>query len=323
MKYIHCFILLTLIVGPSGFFSETALAQQVTQVQSEETQVGRDNRLSARISVGHLSGEAREYVYDGNTGEKFSELIWDLNQVLMAGVGVSFRPVPWLIFHADGWTKINDGEGDMDDYDWLPGNKAWAYWSYSNQVELDKGTIFDLSAEIKIIEQSSYSMGILVGYRVENWKWEDYGDGFYIYSNGGFRNDTGIFEGDTLGISYEQTFETPYVGVSMSAFWGDFELQTRLIGSTLVKLDAADNHYLRNLYFEDSCEEGEMLAIDINGRYQFAESLAVQLGYSYQKYFEVRGDNVVYYDGMSDFYPNSAAGELEYHRISVTLTYAF
>jgi len=76
--------------------------------------------VSGHVGAGYLSGESTESVYDtASSGYKLSELTWKLRDVFMFNAGVSVGPTTWLKLNGDIWVKANDGNGSMDDYDWL------------------------------------------------------------------------------------------------------------------------------------------------------------------------------------------------------------
>lgn len=327
MKKIRRFTLVAVMACISSFlFSNNSAAQQITPEKTEEVQLSRsDNKLKGRVSVAHLFGEARELVYDLSwEGEKGSELIWTLENVYMAGLGFSFQPVERMTFNLDGWINVSKGSGEMDDYDWFIRDEEWSDWSHSAQVELDRGFIFDINAEIPLIKPKSFTLNAIVGYRIDNWKWVDYGDGRFVYTINSFRDTSGYFPGDTLGITYEQTYKTPYIGIAIKGNLSALELETRLTGSPFVRLEAKDHHHSRNDVFHDHFKNGEMIVFDVKGAYRFADHYGMQLGYTFQKYYRMHGDTTAYYsNGTTESYPNGAGAELRYHKFSVNFIYMF
>jgi len=242
----------------------------------------------------------------------------------MIGLGLSFQPVKRLAFNLDGWININKGKGEMDDYDWLIRNEGWSDWSHSNQVEIDRGLIFDINAEITLFEPERLTFNAIVGYRIDLWRWEDYGDGPFVYTEQGFRDTSGYFPGDTLGITYEQKYKTPYFGICVKGHFSAFELEMRLAGSPFVELEAEDQHHLRNDVFHDRFKNGNMVFLDTLGTYNISDHYGITIGYTYQKYYHLQGDTTAYYnDGTSGSYPNGAGAELEYHKLSFSFMYMF
>jgi len=308
------------------FFSYDSVAQQITLEKNEEIQISRSGtKLKGCVSVAHLTGEAREYVYRPSwNGEKISELIWELENVYMVGLGFSVQPFKRLTFNIDGWINISEGTGEMDDYDWTIRHADWSHWSHSSQVEVDKGRIFDISAEIILIEPKPVTLSAIIGYKIDNWKWKDYGDGFFIYTTDSFRDTTGHIAGNSLGITYEQTYKTPYLGIGFKGDFSSLELEMKLIGSPFVRMEAVDHHHITRAIYYDSFKNGDMIALDIKGLYRIADHYAIQLGYAHQKYFKMLGDSTSYYsDGTIETISNEVGAELEYHRFSVTFLYTF
>ncbi len=307
------------------FFSNDTLAQQIKPGKTEEVQLSRaGTKLKDRVSVAHLTGEARELVYDLSwDGEKGSELIWELKNVYMVGLGFSVQAVKRLTFNIDGWMNVSRGTGEQDNYDWFIRHADWTHWSHSAQVDAE-GLIFDINADIILMEPGSFTVNGIVGYKIDNWKWNDYGDGPFVYSNNRFRDTTGYHPGNTLGVTYEQTYETPYLGIGVEGDFGALHLETRLIGSCYVRNKAVDHHHLRNDVFYDRFKNGDMIALDIKGAYRIRDHYGLELGYAFQKCYRMRGDTTTHYsDGTIETYPSGAGAELEYHIISVSFLYTF
>ncbi len=248
--------------------------------------------VTGRLSLGLLNGEANEIVYNPSTGAEVSHLEWQIDNVAMVGAGISFTPASWLKINTDIWVNISDGSGSMDDYDWSASNLPWTDWSHHDDMTVDQVFLFDLNAEVPLLKRPVGTVYGIMGVKRDNFEMSASG-GDYIYSNTGFRDTTGSFPDNLQVISYEQTYTVPYLGVGFQADYNPLSFTGRIIGSGLVDLETKDNHYLRNLVFEDDFETGTMLALDLGFTYSFSDRLRFMGGFHYQYYDEVKGSTTV------------------------------
>ena len=241
--------------------------------------------FAMRIQSGHLTGEANEYVY--GYGRTISQLIWETDSLYMAGVGATLKLGRWVSLQGDVWSKITDGEGTMNDYDWLYSTGAWSHWSQHDDTDVTKGTIVDLSGAVfplQMLEKYHLSLSGLLGFRMENYEWEARG-GTYVYSsNGGFRDLSGDFTEGELGITYEQLFYYPYLGLDVAFLLGRFEGGMRLIGSPAVFGEAKAQHHLRDLETHADLEWGRMYAVSLSVAYHFCDYVGLSTSLSYTEY---------------------------------------
>jgi len=244
--------------------------------------------VSGSISVGYANGKSRELVYDTDTDHKNSELDWPLDQVAMFSVGASIKPLSWLRFNGNVWFKINDGNGNMDDYDWRAVNyDDWTDWSHSASP-VTEGLLYDVNMELTFLRFTQTSFFGIVGYKHDHWKWEGNG-GTYIYSTDSIRDTVGSLPNETL-ISYEQTYDAPYIGIGFHANLDPVTLTGRFIGSTMVRASDEDHHLLRDLVITSSMDDGKMYGIDFACTYNFTQHIAATAAFQYAKFEEIKGD---------------------------------
>lgn len=299
-----------------------------SNVPQENTEINISEKVvivTGRISAGYLTGKANELVYwPAGSSTKLSQLTWTLDNVFMVGGGISVQPLEWLKFNADVFVKANDGSGEMDDYDWLYTTSEWSDWSHHDDVELTKGSMFDINAEFIFFQRREATLSGIIGYKRDNWEWEGRG-GDVVYSTYSFRDTTGYFPDDLLVITYEQTFNVPYIGIGFQADLDPVYLSGRLIGSTLFSATAKDHHHLRNLYFEDEFENGNMVGLDIGGTYKFTDHLALMAKYHFYKYFTTDGDTTITNQstGAKTVYNDIAGINNQVNLFSLSLIYMF
>ncbi len=290
--------------------TEAVTPEKQVEKSTSVAVAGHQVQVEGRLGLGYLTGESKELVYNTQDGSKVSELIWTLDNIFMLNAGVSVAPKPWLKINADIWFKINDGDGEMDDYDWLyPGLADWSDWSHTEDVPLEKGLMFDINAEFSFYKTTTTSFTAFVGYKHDNWQWKAYG-GDYVYSYDGFRDQTGSFPAGELGITYEQWWNVPYIGIGFESHFTNWELSGRLIGSPLVQAEDEDHHHMRSLRFEEDFDNSNMWAIDLSATYLFSQQFGVTGAFSYQYYDEAKGTTTItdLVTGEQVFIDGDAAG---------------
>lgn len=307
-----------------------AAANVVDSGKKDEVVKGENDAGSIKFTVGvgagYLTGESHEMVYWAEYDNyKASELIWKIDSLYMANVNATVTIAEDWFIHFDGWFKVADGDGTMDDYDWLVMGADWSDWSHHEDTDVTAASTIDISAGWKAINNEKVSLSGLLGYKRDNFAWESYG-GSYIYSEYGYRDSTGNFADGEPGIGYEQTFWSVYIGVGLDVAFNEmFSLSSRLIYSPLVQGEAVDHHYQRNLVTYDDFNDGNMLAFDITATVNITENLGVELGYSYLYYDEMQGDSDWHYndEGIVATAYDGAGADHNSSLISIGLRYSF
>lgn len=221
--------------------------------------------------------------------------------------------------------KVNDGEGTMDDYDWMVSGADWSHWSHHDNTAVITANILDINTEFIVPKLSSekFAFSTYLGFKYEQFKWRSKG-GSYIYTTSTFRDTVGSFPDNELAISYKQTYNTPYLGIGMRASLGKFDISGRLIGSTFANLKTEDDHHMRNLNVKNSMGEGKMYSFDVNSAYNFSNKLALELGYTYTDY-QTNRDNSTYDYGNGTVVTvlDLGVADLETSMFKAALTYVF
>ena len=283
-------------------------------------------KLSFRLQTGYLTGTANELVYAGSySDELLSKLIWEIDELYMTGFGASIQK-EWVAIHADAWFKATDGEGTMDDYDWIFGGPGWSDWSHHDDTIVSESYFVDLNCEFMIpkLSTNSFVTSAILGFKHEHYEWQARG-GSYIYSsNPGWRDNIGTFTPGQLGITYSQTYDTPYIGIGMRGSLGRFEFNGRLIGTIFAYVEAKDTHHLRNMNTVAKMDKGEMYSVDITGGYHFTDHWVLEVSYAYTKYNTVRDDSTYHYaNGSTITWIELEGADLETNMVSIVLSYSF
>ena len=246
------------------------------------------------ISLDKVNGMADEIVYNG--AKKLSHLEWDIKNLKMLSLGFNSQFSDGFGARIKFSNAINNGDGKMVDYDWIgknyDGNKNHANWTDRSisDVKIQKAQQFDIAGSYNLYKDE---FKFNLGYKNDRFKWRDYG-GSFVYSDGGFRNYVGNFNGER-GITYEQTFETPYIGLEYQKELFDKEIYGNIFGnySNLVYAHDTDIHHLTNYKYDEYFKNGEYYNWGANIFSKVKENLYLGVGYEYVYYPENRGYTIM------------------------------
>ncbi len=286
-----CFFVL--FSAPYSSAASPTISADVRQTNAEITISEDIVIVTGRVSAGFLNGQANELVYwPSGSSTKISQLIWSFNNVLMIGGGITIQPARWLKFNGDVFLNGSGGSNDLVDYDWRYTTTAWSDRSNHDDVELTSGIMFDINAEFIFFQKEKSSLSAILGYKQDSWEWEARG-GEFIYSIGGFRNSIGTFSDGLLGVTYEQTFQTPYVGLGFQFDLDPMVLDGRFCFSAFSSASDTDHHHLRNLVYEREFDPATMIYFNFGATYKFTKHFALAGRFQLTKYFTTRGDTTV------------------------------
>ncbi len=248
--------------------------------------------FSAEVFTGYLTGVAGEYVYNvPGDRSKLSQLDWQIDDAAVLGGRVTWRARDWLSLRLGGWSVVAS-DNAMDDFDWLEGYSgfdSWSDWSHSEVTDMVKAYQVDVGGAAHLHQFGPLSLSALAGYRFMTFKMASYG-GHYIYSGfGGFRNFVGKFPEGELGISYQQWWHTPYVGLAMDYTSGPLKITGETIGSPLVIARDKDSHHLRDIVFREKFTRDWMVGFSLGVEYVVSERVALTARAEYQRYFLTKG----------------------------------
>jgi plasminogen activator len=250
--------------------------------------------FAVQPSFGLLNGEAKEHVFDYTTGyrRQLSRLDWQLKNVAMGGLQGSARVFSKLTINAGVWGVLTEGSGKMDDYDWTIDERPDYLTNYSlSEVDVTSGYIFDLNVAWDAWSAKLATARILWGYKQNEWKWEDRGV-YTEYLENHFVRDYS-YSGMNW-INYEQKFQMPYLGTSVDFTPGNFTISGRLVYSPYMWASDKDQHVIRDTYFTEEFQGGDMLGFGLDVRYEFSVGSKtrafVSAALDYQKIGLIVGD---------------------------------
>lgn len=167
----------------------------------------------------------------------------------------------------------------MDDYDWMnPTTTRFTHWSTHDNTTLNKAHEIDFNINRNLIEANRFNLELtpLLGYHQNYYSFVAKGGTAY-YPQGIYK-----FNDNIKGISYQQTFATPYLGFNAGLGYNKFTTLLHYKYGLKLKSTDLDNHHLRSTTFE---------TVNTNNDAKFA-SLALKAKYKFSKNFEFFGDAI-------------------------------
>lgn len=260
--------------------------------------------------VGYLRGTATEYVYDPISKRKVSQLDWNANATTVGG-RVAFGLMDGLAVRGRFWSVVS-GDANMRDRDWLygyNGNSSWSEQSLHPQTSVSKAWQADVSLAYTVVQAGDVAVAALAGYRHYEIKYRATG-GSYIYSGLDYRDTTGNFTPGQLGISYQQWWDTPYLGIGTYYRSNDFSLSMELYGSPVSYSRDRDYHALRYTLFKEKFQPLGMVGASLGLEYQITPMFSVAGRLDYTRYSEQKGGTrmIDYAAEESYRFPKPSAG---------------
>lgn len=265
------------------------------------------------LSIGRASIKANELVYGQpstypTVDYKLSHLIWSAKNVKMLIAGTDIPFDNGLTLNIEGRFSQSDGNGTMDDYDWVDKSSSdWSDWSHHDDTSITDAKSLDINMDVLSLGSKEAKISLFAGHKYESWAWDSRG-GSYIYStkNTTDRASTGTFTSGQSVITYKQVFSMPYLGFKLLTQSNNWTYKLEYLFSNLVRVSTVDNHVLRNLVITNNYEVGRMHAYKINVGYRLTNNFNVFLRYDTQVYDEVKGGST--YSGSSTGKCTNCAG---------------
>ncbi len=256
----------------------------------DTTQIKRSKSISLDIST--INGTSKEYVYEGH--DKISELIWRLNDVKLLGITSSIDITPKVTFSGMFKMNINTFQSTMDDYDWLALSLTdkWTDWSNHPDTTVKRVLKIDINFKHKTIITKNGNLYTQIGFKHDQFKWTAKG-GSYIYSRNALRDTTGNSPNGMPVISYNQYFNSLYIGLGTNYKKQNLIINTHILYTPSVKIKDEDTHHARNLYFEDSFSNGTLIEYGLNLSYIINKQFSFIASYITTDYKLRRGDTKV------------------------------
>jgi outer membrane protease len=242
---------------------------------------------------GYLYGDTTYHIsqYFGSSGIE-SELEFPL-QTALAGIALKYnsedrREKLGLQVSLTWMTNIDKGSGKMKDSDWLtddydlelgaphPGKDVYS----ESEIEL-QAQIFDLRAILAKDMGQSFNIGLMLGYRYQQFKYDvmnlnQVGYGPYAY--------VATVSVPGLVATYEVKYGIPYMGLAMDfknrRLEGEITTQVRLGFSPFAFADDRDDHILRSKLSTCSAN-GPALLASVGTTWDISEAWRLELSGEY------------------------------------------
>ncbi|EEZ6653246.1 omptin family outer membrane protease [Escherichia coli] len=273
-------------------------------------------KVSTELSLGTLSGKTKERVYDPeNGGRKVSQLDWKYSNAAIIKGAINWDLLPRLSVGASGWTTLDHKGGNMVDRDWQDSDKPgiWTDESRHPDTRLNFANEFDLNVKGWILNEPDYRLGLMAGYQESRYSFTARG-GSYIYSSDdGFRDTTGTFPDGERAIGYKQRFKMPYIGLTGSYRYEDFELGGTFKYSGWVESSDNDEHYdpSKRITYREKVKDQNYYSVAINAGYYVTPNAKVYVEGTWNRVTNKKGDTALYNhnDNTYDYIKNGAGIE--------------
>lgn len=275
------------------------------------------NSSYLELSGGMISGQANEYVYEGD--RKVSELNWKYSSTPILKAELSYYFLPRLSLNLKGWSTLDKNKAVMDDYDWLnPAQAKWTHWSHHTNTNVQANN-FDVGLTAWLLSNTDYKFGITAGYEKTSFDFMAR-DGYLEYDDG---KHIESISGNIPGVSYAQTFDTPYIGLSGNyLITKRVELKAGVKYSGYVNTMATDNHFQRQILFIDTART-QLISTTLGAGYYLNNNFQVFADATYNNFANARANTIVVSPVFRETYSFPKAGGLanQYYGFSVGLKY--
>lgn len=318
------------IIQPSLLFGENFQ----NAIDSKDSILYNLKNTKFEISHDEINGISREVLYRVD-GTKISQLNWDIKKLKMTNIAFRTDLEDLATFKIHYGNSINrqSKKARMTDYDWLNSNgdtspNEWTHFSTS-QASIDFAQDFEILTAIKIPKANFLRVNF--GFRHHHIKWRDsaisyiYSSTDSIYNLTGFRNQIGQFEGENL-VTYQQKFNTPYIGVSLENNFFNKKLSTNLFAnySNLVYAEAYDIHHYFNDRYRENFNKGRFINYGGSLNATIYKNFELGIAYEYIKYPLNKGTLKVSDNGKTYVKSLQPVGlSSKFNKFSIVLKYNF
>ncbi|EKC2495410.1 omptin family outer membrane protease [Salmonella enterica] len=276
-------------------------------------------KLTAGLSVGVLSGSAKERVYDN--GRKISQLDWKFKNAPILKGGIDWDLSPWVRLGASGWvTAGRYGAIDMVDRDWLiSAQEEYSHISES-PTKLRSASFWDVNATVWGVNNDRWHLGIMGGWQQTDYKWDAHG-GYSSYWNGSVEDKLP----DGKVILYKLQFKMPYVGLTGGYRFRNVEMNTTFKYSHWVQASDTDEHYLRNITFHDRNRVSDFYSVSADIGYYITPQAKIFIEGEWMRVGNGKGDGKAEFhnEGSVGYFPDSSGIENTAYNVTVGLKYYF
>lgn len=248
------------------------------------------------FSLGAVNGEAGEYVYVPETGEKISYLDWKIKNVpvFILGYTHTFNNIEFQMGLKKNFNSTSSGS--MKDYDWYSsydideGATPNDYGKLSNFSDnknyMDTLLMFDTNIKYWFSHTENLKSGPMLGFKYDYFKFYARGGDQYNYMlDGSITVD--LDDGSVKkSVEYSQKIFTPYLGYGVSYKYEKLVLDLEIKGSLYGKAKANDKHLERGpMESDEKYKKVKNLGVKFVATYPLSPSIDINGTLEYSKYF--------------------------------------
>lgn len=285
---------------------------------TEPVKTTTESGLSVETSIGVMNGLAQEFVYNPD-GSELSRLDWSFDNILMFNGGITYDINPKARVGLRGSFSLS-GSSYMEDYDFnlgfcppAPGGGTQCLSTHPD-TQLRQAWMLDVFGEYDVWQNEALTVSLVGGYKRDHYQWA---------AIGGTANYGVLPPG--IGISYEQNWSTPYVGIGVEAVRGRSTFTGRLVGSTWAQGDDVDNHHFRSLVFSEGFSSTNFVQAQLGYRYQLRPNVELTAGYQFQHWGTGKGPTTIHQrvgDSISVIAGDAAGANAQTHMLSIGMNVA-
>jgi outer membrane protease len=184
----------------------------------------------------------------------------------------------------------------MEDYDWLVPATSFDQWTHRSQhpdTRLDHFFSGEAALGYELANSGDARVRLQTGFKYTDVQWSAYG-GSYIYSDNGFRDKVGNFADGEPGITYRQQLPELFIGVDGDQTYGNLRVGGLLRGGITAFASATDNHWMRDLLFEDQFRVAPTFTAGLDLNYALGPMAEIFIAGRYDRAFTMRGRTEVF-----------------------------
>ena len=313
MQTIPVFVCFVILWG--GIFG---INQARGQAHGQAAEAGEGNfplKVSLSAGAGLLYGQAEEIVYYAPDAPDtyLSQLLWDLKPLVYYGGSISVLPArpehSWGLYAE---FSIKQGipmpTGIMEDRDWMAANYGLSHYS-QHDTETVRATLADLRLGVSMpLPLERLSIRLFTEFAFMDFYWDSQ-DGYLQYAQ--------RIQGDVYGnwneslpkepfsgpaISYAQQWVTLAPGFILSVAAARFLVIDAGCSLTpLIMSSVEDNHWVRELRFNDHLWGGLLVEPRAALQFQFTPSVGLSCMVSWRFITDSRGDTISWNTAEDDY----------------------
>ena len=304
---------LVFIVGSLTIISAAHSAELISP-SSRSANVFTSPNFDLSFSIGAMSlrGVETSYTTRGDDsgmhpGSRLSQLKWNTRGAGMAGLTFGWNPLPFTRIEASVHLSFTKDNSRMINTDWLSPDALpdWSDRSLHPDTRNGQNYIADIKIAHQVIVKGDLSGHVLAGFRQTRTAWEAYG-GTFVYteetagscaswgsappsfnSSSDFRNCVGALD-PVAQITYQQTFNTPYLGMRGVYASGSWKVNVDVVGTPFAWSSDRDLHVDMDLY-KATYRQQRMLGATLQGSYQLTPLFSLFAEADAQWYFNQAG----------------------------------